>query len=264
MKENILVSGLPFSGTTVVGLSISNHYNLSYFHEPFSAKPNHFRFRVASEEWFLDRLTPQQLRGVENLSSNPTIKQILLNMGNLSNAIHLSYLKIKLTSGLSNGSLIKDPNLLTCTQYFIEKFTRIICVKPLKDQIRSFIKRDFRLTHKQFMNLARHTNQMLEWRDNRIDDIVMLLLLLDHERKNFEYCAEIRKNTIQLYSQNDKVRAATYQINTKTDLFSISVKKKMLNKSGVFHHQQSRNIDGLIEKVLERYFEKNEKSMHYY
>lgn len=264
MKKNILVSGLPFSGTTVIGLSLAHFYKLSYFHEPFSAKPSSVRFRVASEEWFLNKLNSKQLRAVRDLSCNPSIKQLFLNMSDLSNTIHLSHYKLLLTSGISKGALVKDPNLLNCSNYFYDMFTRILCVKSLNDQIRSFVQRDFRLTREQYNKLAKQINYPREWRNNQVDDIVLLLNLLDHNGSNFDYWAVIKNNVIHLCDRKDHSKVTHYQISTKTDLFSLGVNKKMRNKSGVFHQHKEIFSESFIVEVLESYFEQNEKSVYYY
>ena len=155
IKKPIIISGIPRSGTTPLGIVLSSIKGFSMIYEPFNANQGiidvHFNYLYPGKN-----ISVEQFQSIFNnlIQFKSSFKNGYLNKDSLAKRIFktvfgnessLSYLKAK-KSLSTNQLLIKDPFLLFCSKELCLNHKVIICYRPLMALAGSFkrMKWDFK------------------------------------------------------------------------------------------------------------------------
>ena len=155
IKKPIIISGIPRSGTTPLGILLSSIKGFSMIYEPFNANQGiidvHFNYLYPGKN-----ISVEQFQSIFNnlIQFKSSFKKGYLKNDSLAKRIFktffgnessLSYLKAK-KSLSTNQLLIKDPFLLFCSKELCLNHKVIICYRPLMALAGSFkrMKWDFK------------------------------------------------------------------------------------------------------------------------
>ena len=155
IKKPIIISGIPRSGTTPLGIVLSSIKGFSMIYEPFNANQGiidvHFNYLYPGKN-----ISVEQFQSIFNnlIQFQSSFKKGYLKNDSLAKRIFktffgnessLSYLKAK-KSLSTNQLLIKDPFLLFCSKELCLNHKVIICYRPLMALAGSFkrMKWDFK------------------------------------------------------------------------------------------------------------------------
>ena len=145
IKKPIIISGIPRSGTTPLGIVLSSIKGFSMIYEPFNANQGiidvQFNYPYPGKNISIEQFQSSFKKGY--LKNDSLAKRIFKTF--FGNESSLSYFKAK-KSLSTDQLLIKDPFLLFCSKELCLNHKVIICYRPLMALAGSFkrMKWDFK------------------------------------------------------------------------------------------------------------------------
>lgn len=203
------------------------------------------------DRWFEEDLNDSHFSVLQQLLEPPRLS-LVKNTSSPLSLLHIMHFLFSEGVGNTRGCVVKDPALLICGSGLRAFASTIICIKPVRFQVKSFLSRGFKLKDEEYERINFFLSRPASSKRDMDSDIALLIALQNAVRDKYDYAAEVSDHDIRLVDQRGKHVELCLPLDSRANFFSIGVKKKMLRKSGVTEDIRREFTERRLNRILDQ------------